>query len=174
MPTLLTHSIVTPFTSTKSADFKNRVYSIGFEILDCGTATWCIQTKSQFDSNPGNTQTCLASSTCTTSEDLESCTSPSEPIVDNYLCLSRCPDGKFASRTGYGLSVCKDCASPCTMCFDTPTTCLRCILPYYHDIYQNSCVTECPSGYIPNSFRDCEVGVASNPLHFENNSLINL
>lgn len=73
-------------------------------------------------------------------------------ILDQYSCLSKCPDGKFNNN-----GTCFLCNSACLTCTDTSqTSCLSCSNGQY--LYKNSCIAQCPTNTYNANFEcfDCQ------------------
>ena len=87
-------------------------------------------------SSPCNTCTSTAT-TCT------SCLADTSTGALQYLysntCYLNCPSSTMISGI-----ICEDCYVRCATCSGTTTTCLTCDSPYL--LYDNQCITSCPSG----------------------------
>lgn len=59
-------------------------------------------------------------------------------MLDNYTCLTSCPDGWFALTTG----VCRLCDSTCKTCSVTSTNCASCNGNYI--LSSGTCINSCP------------------------------
>jgi len=118
--------------------------TISFEILNCGTATWCLQTLPKFQTNPAvcksaETTTCQAP-VCETVANKRDSSITSKLVIDDYNCLTE----YFAITSEISLySSLSVCTSPYAKCTGSATTCTSCVANYYLD--GNICGLICPT-----------------------------
>lgn len=66
-----------------------------------------------------------------------------DPIAQSCVAPSSCSSNTYANYTSNSCGVCPIQCSTCT----SPSVCLSCTTNYY--LLNNSCLTDCPSGYYP-------------------------
>lgn len=95
-------------------------YGLSFELVNCGTAVWCIQDASQYGSNPGDCDpgnaapTCPVSTTCSSPEYKTECSSASTLYIKDYSCLTQCPSDASSVSVKTGVYVCGPCSGECS------------------------------------------------------------
>jgi len=128
----------------------------GFEVYDCSTAIWCVQTKAQADHAPGDcgvsgysASSCVAPSTC--ADSTAKCATSSTLYILNRNCYQGCLP-KAGQDSNAKVKACDVmCDSSCKECSGTTTTCTSC--PDGKYLYGTTCINDCPSNTLKDTVK---------------------
>lgn len=79
------------------------------------------------------------------------------PFYYNGACTATCPDGTYLMSDKI---TCNNCSSTCTTCSGSATNCVKCLGAF---LYNNQCVSKCPTNYYSDSNLLCQPCTSSTP-----------
>lgn len=124
-------------------------------LIVCTTGYWGNITDHKCTACPTGCSACFNGTidTCT------ACANASGTIyykaIGNTVCNTTCPDGQFISSSVPFF--CQPCSPTCITCSVTAENCSTTSCPANFFYLNNSCLSACPTGYYPDSSRQCQI-----------------